>query len=55
MCIVPGVSYFSSVLGRFHTGMQGYLIAVDIEMYTGICLCDVPFVQCFNKQTKHYN
>ena len=24
-------------------------------MFTGICLDDVPFIECINKQTKHNN
>ena len=34
----------------YGTMVQGYLFASDVKMYTRICLGDVPFVQCINKQ-----
>ena len=37
------------------TRIQKYLFASDINMYTEICLGDVPLLQRINIQTKHYN
>ena len=35
--------------------IQGYLFASEVKMCTGICPGNVPFIQCINKQRKHYN
>ena len=29
--------------------IQGYVFANDIKLSTGICLGDVPFIECINK------
>ena len=38
-----------------YTRIQEYLFVSDIKLCRKICCGDVPFIQCTNKKTKHYD